>query len=48
MQKYLQNIDAAIAFEDVLKECSDELSTVETLVQKGVLESSDAVENLAI
>jgi len=48
MQEYLQNIDTAIAFEDVLKECSDELSTVEILVQKGLLESSDAVENLGI
>lgn len=44
MQEYLQNIDVPIAFEDALKGCNEELSTVEDLVRDRLLESADALE----
>lgn len=46
MREYLQNIDIAIAFEDALKECKEELSTTEDLVKNGLLESADALETI--
>jgi len=47
MEKYLQNIDAAIAFEDILKE--NKLPTIENLVEKcKFLESAETLETMEV
>ena len=47
MKEYLQNIDAAIAFEDILKE--NDLATIENLVERcKFLESADTFEIMQV
>jgi hypothetical protein len=47
MEEYLQNIDAAIAFEDMLKE--NELATIENLVEEcKFLESAETLEEIEL
>ena len=47
MEEYLQNIDTAIAFEDILKE--NELATIENLVEKcKFLESAETLEKIEL
>jgi Ser/Thr protein kinase RdoA (MazF antagonist) len=47
MEQYLQNIDAAIAFEDILKD--GELATIENLVEEcKFLESAETLETMEV